>query len=141
MKKEIPEKIIEFINEHHVLTLATCIDNKPWCANCFYIFDTDENALLFSTDITTRHGQEAEINSNVAGSIVLETETIGKIQGLQFSGNMVLCEKPYLSKARKKYLTRFPYAIIKKTTLWKFEITYAKLTDNRLGFGTKLIWE
>jgi hypothetical protein len=27
------------------------------------------------------------------------------------------------------------------TTLWKLRVDYAKMTDNRLGFGKKLIWE
>jgi len=137
----IPEAITKFITEHHVLTLATCINNKPWCANCFYVFNETTHSFIFSSDIDTRHAKEASENNTVSGNIVLETETIGKIQGLQFSGIMKLCDKTNLPKAKKKYLTRFPYAILKKTTLWELQLTYAKLTDNRLGFGTKLIWE
>lgn len=137
----LPEKIVDFINEHHVLTLATVSKSGPWCANCFYVFDEEFKSFIFSTDIETRHGTEASQNSTVAGSILLETETIGKIQGLQFCGNLTICDNTYIKRAKKLYLKRFPYAILTKTTLWKLELTYAKLTDNRLGFGTKLIWE
>jgi uncharacterized protein YhbP (UPF0306 family) len=135
------DKILEFINEHHVLTLATTSNSIPWCANCFYIFDSENKSFIFSTDLETRHGSQAAQNPLVAGSIVLETETVGKIQGLQFNGNLTLCKDDYLKRAKKMYIKRFPYAILTKTTLWKLELTYAKLTDNRLGFGTKLIWE
>ena len=38
-------------------------------------------------------------------------------------------------------LKKFPYAVLMKTTLWILEIEYIKMTDNRLGFGKKLIWE
>lgn len=39
------------------------------------------------------------------------------------------------------YLKRFPFAALMDTTLWVLQIDYAKMTDNRLGFGKKLIWE
>jgi len=43
-------------------------------------------ALVFTTDIDTRHGQEFLKNPLVAGSVVLETMIIGKIRGIQFQG-------------------------------------------------------
>ena len=46
-----------------------------------------------------------------------------------------------LKKCRKKYLKRFPYAVLMKTQLWIVELTFVKFTDNRLGFGKKIIWE
>ena len=141
MIQPIPEKILEFIHEHHVLTLATVHNSIPWCCNCFYVFNPHTHSFIFSSGTTTRHGQEMITNPTVAGSIVLETETIGKIQGLQFTGIATLLEKQKLTQAKKLYVQRFPYAILKKTTLWECTLTYAKLTDNRLGFGTKLIWE
>jgi uncharacterized protein YhbP (UPF0306 family) len=45
------------------------------------------------------------------------------------------------TKARMAYLKRFPYAALSGTPVWIVEITYAKFTDNRLGFGKKLVWE
>jgi uncharacterized protein YhbP (UPF0306 family) len=41
---------------------------------------------------------------------------------------------------RAAYLKRFPYAIATKLDLWVLELEYVKMTDNRLGFGTKLEW-
>ena len=138
----LPEKrITDFIQEHHVLTLATCSEEKPWCANCFYIYLPEENCFVFTSDENTRHAGEAEKNPEVAGSIVLETETVGKIQGIQFSGAMGRPAKDLKLKAKKLYLKRFPYAILMKTTLWVLYPDYIKMTDNRLGFGKKLIWE
>lgn len=137
-----PEKrIVEFINEHHVLTLATSSKDNPWCANCFYIYLEEENCLIFTSDDKTKHVQNVLTNANVAGSIVLETNTIGKIQGIQFQGIMERPEKELASKAKKTYLKRFPYAILMKTSLWVLNLNYIKMTDNRLIFGKKLIWE
>jgi uncharacterized protein YhbP (UPF0306 family) len=36
----MPEKrIVNFIKEHHLLTLATSKENLSYCANGFYIYD------------------------------------------------------------------------------------------------------
>ncbi len=137
-----PEKrIVDFIHEHHVLTLATSIDGQPWCANCFYIYLEDADIFVFTSDDNTRHIQEVLVNSKVAGSVVLETKTVGNIRGIQFAGTMERPETNLLAKAKRAYLSRFPYAILIKTTLWILRVDYIKMTDNRLGFGKKLIWE
>ena len=136
-----PEKrIVEFINEHHVLTLATCAENSPWCANCFYTYLETENCFVFTSDYETKHVQDVSANANVAGSVVLETNTVGKIQGIQFNGIMEKPNKSLASIAKKAYLKRFPFAVLMKTTLWVVQLNHIKMTDNRLGFGKKLIW-
>ena len=134
------EKILEFIAEHHVLTLATAVNNQPYCANCFYVYLPHENCFVFSSDTDTKHGSDALANSYVAASIVLETETIGKIRGLQINGTLQPVSDELKGKAKLAYLKRFPYAILKQTTLWTLQVEFFKMTDNRLGFGKKLIW-
>lgn len=136
----LDKKIIEFIKEHHVLTLAVTKNNIPYCANCFYAFDEENKKLIFTSDETTRHISDTTNNSSVAGSIVLETKQVGKIQGIQFNGKIEEITDTYYKKANKLYLKRFPYAILKTTSLWSVELKYIKMTDNRLGFGKKLIW-
>ncbi|MBT3385396.1 MAG: hypothetical protein HN778_03795 [Prolixibacteraceae bacterium] len=137
-----PEKrVVDFINEHHVLTLATCTENNPWCANCFYVYLEEENCFVFTSDDTTKHVDDIQKNADVAGSVVLETSVVGKIQGIQFRGIMEKPEKELSSKTKKAYLKRFPFAVLMKTSLWILKINYIKMTDNRLGFGKKLIWE
>jgi len=137
-----PEKrIVDFINQHHVLTLATCVENNPWCANCFYVWLEEENCFVFTTDNATKHAQDAIQNQNVAGSVVLETSVVGKIQGIQFRGVMEIPSDELAEKARNAYLKRFPVAVLMKTNLWTIKVNYIKMTDNRLGFGKKLIWE
>jgi len=137
----IDKRIVEFIDEHHVLTLATSNNNQAYCANCFYTYLKDENCLVFSSDLKTRHAQEALANAKVAGSIVLETMVVGKIQGIQLMGTMYEPQDELAQKAKKAYLKRFPFATIMDTTIWVLELEYLKMTHNVLGFGKKLIWE
>ena len=136
----IESRIIKFFRKHHVLTIATSVENEPWCANCFYVYLEDENALVFTTDKDTRHGKEFLKNPYVAGSVVLETMQVGKIQGIQFQGIVSEPEGEMLSKAKWAYLKKFPPAVLMDTHLWIVRLTMIKMTDNRLGFGKKLIW-
>jgi hypothetical protein len=137
----IDERIIRFFRKHHVLTIATSVNNEAWCANCFYVYLKDENSLVFTTDLETRHGKEFLKNKVVAGSVVLETPIIGKIRGIQFQGIVSEPDGDLSEKARKAYLKRFPVAMLMETHLWIVELTHIKMTDNRLGFGKKIIWK
>jgi len=137
-----PEKrIIDFIKKHHVLTLATSNNNQPYCANCFYAYDKNNNKLIFTSDENTKHITDTKTQNFVGGSIVLETKTIGKIQGIQFNGILSEVDNDYKKIANKQYLKKFPYAVLKTTKLWTIDLTFIKMTDNRLGFGKKLIWK
>ena len=136
----IETRIIKFFRKHHVLTVATSSEQEPWCANCFYVYLEEENAIVFTTDADTRHGKEFLKNPLVAGSVVLETMRLGKIQGIQFQGVVSEPEGEMLSKAKWAYLKKFPPAVLMDTHLWMVKLTLIKMTDNRLGFGKKLIW-
>jgi len=136
----VDKRVIRFFRKHHVLTIATTVDNEPWCANCFYVYLEEENALVFTTGSDTRHGQEFLKNTLVAGSVVLETMVVGKIRGIQFQGLVSEAEGDILSKAKRGYLKRFPVAALMDTHLWIVKLTHIKMTDNRLGFGKKLVW-
>jgi uncharacterized protein YhbP (UPF0306 family) len=138
--KMVDKKIVKFFKKHHVLTIATTVDNEPWCANCFYVYMEEENALVFTTDLKTRHGQEFLKNPRVAGSVALETMIIGKICGIQFQGLISEPSGEMAVKSKNFYLKRFPVAMLMDTHLWVVNLTNIKYTDNRLGFGKKLIW-
>ncbi len=138
---KLDKKITDFINEHHVLTLATSNNNIPYCANCFYAYNQEKNQLIFTSDENTKHINDTKNQKIIGGSIVLETKTVGKIQGIQFNGIITEATNNKYKTANKLYLKRFPYAILKTTKLWIVDLTFIKMTDNRLGFGKKIIWE
>lgn len=137
----IDSKIIEFINDHHVFTLATSNHNRPYTCSCFYIYIEDENLFVFTSDRHTKHIKDVEQQNYVAGAVALETTMVGKIQGIQFSGQMLELEGEILKKATKAYLKKFPVARLKDLLLWGIHSDFIKMTHNRLGFGKKLIWQ
>lgn len=134
-------RITRFFRKHHVLTIATSDNNIPWCANCFYVYLEKENSLVFTTDKDTKHGSGFLKNPRIAGSVVLETMVTGKIRGIQFTGIVSEPEGEMAERARSAYLKRFPVAMLMDTHLWIVRLTHIKMTDNRLGFGKKLIWD
>ena len=138
----MPDKlIIDFINEHHLLTIATSKDNLSYCCNVFYVYNEENNSLIFSSDIKTKHAKDFIENPNVAASIALETKDVEKIQGVQLLGKITELKGEEINNATKQYLKEFPYAEKMKPKLWELKLTFVKMTHNKLGFGKKLIWE
>ena len=140
---KMPEKrMVDFIREHHIFTLAVAKKDEPWCATCFYVYDEVKNLFIFTSDEDTRHIMDVEGSGNyhVAGTIALETKTVGKIRGLQFTGLIRKLDGDERKMAKKLYVEAFPIAILAKLTLWSLAPDYIKMTDNRLGFGRKLVW-
>jgi len=140
--KQLDERILKFIDEHHVLTLAVSNLNIPWCASCFYVYLPERNLFVFTSDPDTRHIQDVVQGNNydVAGAIALETKITGKIRGIQFAGPIRKLHAEELKSAKKVFLERFPIARFSTLQLWGVEPSIIKMTDNRLGFGKKLIW-
>ncbi len=141
MNKELPERIVKFITKHHVLTLATFGGSVPYCSNCFYAYNKEKNYFVCLSDTKTKHINDLKHTNKVGVSIVLETDVVGKIQGLQINAEMTTpASEAEMKEAKRIYLKRFPYAIISNAEVWIIKPYYMKYTDNRLGFGKKIIW-
>ena len=138
---QIDQQIIHFLNEHHLLTLATSQNNKPYCCNLFYVYDQVSNHLIFSTETKTKHAQDFIKNTNVAGSVALETKNVSKIQGVQLLGTIEELKGERLKIAKEQYIKAFSYAANMELHLWVMPLNFIKMTHNKLGFGKKLIWE
>ena len=131
------DRIALFIDEHHVMTLATSGKEGPQCCNLFYAYSKEENCFIVASDKSTEHIENILQDPTIAASIVLETRTVGKIRGLQIKGTITKADD---KGARGAYFHAFPYARAMRPMLWRIIVKSMKLTDNRLGFGKKLIW-
>ena len=137
MKKDL-EKISAFIAKHHVMSLATTDSIKPSVCSLFYAYDASSLSFVVASSEDTLHVKNVLQNSAVAGNIYLETQEVGKIEGLQFDG--VMTPLLHESSLKKLYFKRFPYALALMPKLWQIEVKNFKLTDNKLGFGKKIIY-
>ncbi|MCB9359994.1 MAG: hypothetical protein H6587_02635 [Flavobacteriales bacterium] len=135
------KKISNYIAENKVLTMATAVNNVPYCANCFYVFDDEKKLLIFLSDESTRHITEAIENKNIAGTINTEVTTVAKIKGLQFTGEFIQPNEAAQKLFYDAYYGKFPFAKAKPSPIWGIALHTIKMTDNTLGFGKKLKWE
>ena len=143
MEQAIETRVLTFIREHHIFTLAVSRDNRPWCATCYYVYLEDQNMFVFTSGHDTKHVTDVVETGNyyAAGAIALETRMTGKIRGIQFAGLMKELSVNELKTAKSAYLKAFPVARLAKLHLWGLEPNILKMTDNRLGFGKKILWQ
>jgi uncharacterized protein len=66
---------------------------------------------------------------------------VGRIQGIQFTGDCYLLEGEILNRSREAYHRRFPVSLLMDLTLWGISPDFIKFTHNALGFGNKLVWK
>lgn len=131
------EAIVAFVREHHVMTLATCDEGNAYATPLFFAYDAQRNCFVFASDPHTNHATQMIKTPKVAAGISLETDTVGKIQGLQLQGTVHDAD----ADDHQCYFERFPYAKVMRPRLWRLEPEWMKLTDNRLGFGKKRMWK
>lgn len=135
------KKISNYIASNKVFTIATCLNNIPYCATCFYVFNDDFKRLIFLSDENTRHLSEALLNKNIAGTITIPVITIAKLQGIQFTGQFIKPNPEEEKQFYDLYYDKFPFAKAKPSAIWGINLEFVKMTDNTLGFGKKLIWK
>ncbi len=131
------DTISSFLDKHHVLTLGTSDGNELSACSLFYAYSQEKLSFIVASSDETQHIKNINQNNLVAGNILLETKIIGKIQGVQFRGEFSVLDDGELGKL---YFKKFPHALLMKPKLWQIKIKQFKMTDNRLGFGKKIIY-
>ena len=134
------DKIAAYLSKNKVLTLATSHQGQPYCAHCFYAYDQADDTLIFMSDSDTRHIKEALANNNVGGTVSTNVKTVAKLKGIQLTGTFISPDKELEKAFYDVYYKRFPFARAQQSEIWGVKLDYIKMTDNTLGFGTKLTW-
>ena len=134
------ERILKFISEHRLMTLATADGEGPYCCNVFYVFDQKSGNLFFMSAADTKHVSQAIRQPKVAGTIVSSDVNIARLKGIQFTGIFFKPADSLLEQAKRIYMKKFPLAHFIESSIWCIELDYIKMTDNTLGFGKKISW-
>lgn len=154
--------LMTVLRERWVLTLATsprpadthAPADVPYPTPLFYaVADADVAGrgprLVFASKPDSTHGRHlGEGPTPVAAGLYLETEAVGELRGVQLRGLVSPLERLPADPAaelRAVYLGRHPAAAAalkpgSRERLYVLATTWAKLTDNRRGFGQKLEW-
>lgn len=134
------DRIVDFLSNNHLLSLATSKENIPHACNCYYVYDQTQHFLIFSSDPKTNHANHFLYNPQVSVTISKDNIDYKKIQGIQLSAVVHLIQKD-LERYTEMYLNKFPFAKNMPLYLWFLEIISVKMTDNNLGFGNKINWQ
>ena len=141
LSNAIDERIVSFITSQTNLTIAVVENKLPYCANCFYVYSEKGNALIFKSKRSTLHIKMALNNSNVAGTIVADSLDKTRIQGVQYSGNIVHANAVCSEIDLNDYYLKFPWALVIPGELWVVKLKSIKFKDFSFSFRNKLEWK
>lgn len=144
--------LMQVLRERWVMTLALADseDRAPYPVPLFFALvepnalgEHDAPLLLFASDPQTHHGVLGDTGPTpAAAGVYLESETVGVLRGAQLRGLLIRDDtrSPSTAEAmRRAYLERHPIAreILEsgRHRLYALLVTWAKVTDNRLGYG------
>lgn len=87
MTDPLKQQLLDYLDGHNTLTLATSVGDVPWAATVFYA--SDEFELYFFSSPDSRHGQNLSLNPRVAVTIQEDYKDWRAIQGIQLEGRVV----------------------------------------------------
>ncbi|GEM_PF-1562847 len=98
--------------------------------------------LIHASDPRSLHSRQLRLSSAVAASIHHATPKFDEIRGVQMRGKAIMLPTSHFAReaALSIYLARHPLAAATLACgathqLYGLQLTWAKLTDNRRGFG------
>jgi uncharacterized protein YhbP (UPF0306 family) len=120
-------------------TWCVASDGELWCANAFYVYDSQNVAFYLLSDDNTRHGQMTGLRAKVAGTVNGQPKTVARFAASSSKVKFVVFRRRGSGDARA---VRQPLSDRQDAAapVWEIRPDELKFTDNTLGFGTKLHW-
>ena len=150
MAEELKRQILDYMESHNTMTLATAQADAPWAATVFYA--SDGLKLYFFSAPDARHCQNLAKNPRVAATIQEDYRDWRKIKGIQLEGRVAavdsLIEK---AKAAAAYARKYPevmkiftdpesgalYKAFLKVRFYRVAPERVFYIDNEQGFGKR----
>lgn len=103
----LEDLVNKFLDECHVMQLATVAGDQPWICTVYYVYD-DEHNFYWASLPTRRHSHEIAANPKVAAAIKVKGVISEKVIGIQIEGGAVMLEPPLIDRSIvEKYATKF----------------------------------
>jgi uncharacterized protein YhbP (UPF0306 family) len=148
MSTETAQRIANFLDEHHVMSLATCGAAGPHAACVFYA--REGFTLLWVSDSQSRHSTELAADCRVSATVAADYANFSDIRGLQISGRArLITDESECADARAVFERRYPWLkqlsaaaealpnAYARARFYQLEPDRLVLIDNTLGFGHK----
>ncbi|MBI2485909.1 MAG: pyridoxamine 5'-phosphate oxidase family protein [Deltaproteobacteria bacterium] len=146
-KKCVNETVLEFLKNHHTMSLATSRDNDPYAASLFYA--NYEFTIYFLSNPKSDHSLNLSGNPNVAITINKDYSEWRLIKGLQIKGKVCKVSQEELPTAIKIYSEKYPFVqfifgdrnfspMIAGAQFFKVIPERIRLVNNEVAFGYKV---
>jgi len=134
-----------YLQQHHVVSLATSSSDGPWAAAVFYV--SDGLTLYFLSSPTSRHCQNIAQDPHVAGTIQEDYADWAEIKGVQLEGMAINISGEDEARARRLYgekyplvgmISQAPSAIVEalaRVRWYQLVPQRVYFIDNSVGFG------
>ena len=110
MSDRLKQQILDYMQAHNTMTLATCVNDVPWAATVFYA--SNDLRLYFFSAPDSRHCQNLTANARVAVTIQEDYHDWRQIKGIQLEGNVALLDGVLeKAKAMAVYARKYPGVI------------------------------
>jgi uncharacterized protein YhbP (UPF0306 family) len=84
MADALRRQILDYLESHNTMTLATCAGDRPWAATVFYA--SDDLHLYFFSSPDARHSANLSTNPQVAVTVQEDYKDWREIKGIQLEG-------------------------------------------------------
>jgi len=101
------EKVLAYLESHHVMTLATSGPDGPWAAAVFYA--SREFELYFVSSPKSRHAADLQRRPSAAAAIHEDYRDWRAIQGIQLAGTCVRLQGAAREAALACYREKFNF--------------------------------
>lgn len=140
------DQFLDYLRQHHVMTLSTAGLEGVWATPVFYAHR--EFDLFFVSDPGTRHGRNIGQGAQVAAAITDDRQSWQSIRGIQCEGRCEMLPEPEVATARKVFLAKYPFAALflhpsgpmykkagSKVRFYRLRLQRLYLVDNSVHFG------
>ncbi len=105
---KLKETVLQYLQGHYTMTIATAKDGIPWAAAVFYA--SDGFTLYFLSDPESRHSKDIAENPVVAVTVNEDYHDWRKIKGIQLEGKAVLvATEDEVAKAVATYVKKYSF--------------------------------
>jgi len=87
MSGELKRQVLDYLQSHNTMTLATCAGDSPWAATVFYA--SEDLQLYFFSSPDARHSLNLAANASVAVTIQEDYKDWRVIKGIQLEGKVM----------------------------------------------------
>ncbi|HWP93059.1 MAG TPA: pyridoxamine 5'-phosphate oxidase family protein [Thermodesulfobacteriota bacterium] len=147
MHDRIKETILQFLDNHNTMSLATSRGNNPFAASLFYA--NDGFTIYFLSNPHSDHSMNFSQNPNVAITINKDYSEWRMIKGLQINGKAYKVSEEELPAAIKSYSKKHPFVKficrdgnptfrMAGVRFFKVIPERIRLIDNEVAFGYKV---